>query len=60
MPHIKPTRNNDPRWLAGLDQFKEDGSPEYADRDTKATLRNHGGDARITGQAAYDHDTKTK
>ena len=60
MPYIKPTRDNDPKSLAGLNQFKEDESPDHAAADTKAVLRNHGGDARITEQAAYDHETKTK
>ena len=52
MPHIKPTRDNNPKWLSGLAQHVE--KPAAAYDDTKATLRNHGGDEVVTAEATYD------
>ena len=52
MSHIKPTRDNNPKWLSGLKQHVE--KPVAAYDDTKATLRNHGGDEVVTAQATYD------
>lgn len=58
MSHIKPTRDNDPKWLAGLKQYKDADEPKRSVADVRATLRNHGGDARATKQATYDREHK--
>ena len=54
-PYVKAAHRNDPKWVKGLDMHKEAKAS-----DLTATIRNNGGDARITAQAAYEPQKKDK
>ena len=47
-PYKAAGHKNDPKWLKNLNQYVE---PAKAD-DTKAVIRNYGGDSELTRRAA--------
>lgn len=49
-PYRDSAHKNDPQWLSTLDKFTEKPKGD----DITATLRNHGGDPKVTAQAAYE------
>ena len=50
-PYKDQARDNSPKWIKGLQSLKM--KDEEVVKDTKATVRNHGGNPEITARAAY-------
>ena len=50
-PYKSAAHKTDPKWVKGLESLKV--KDETVVKDTKATIRNHGGNPEITAQAAY-------
>jgi len=50
-PYKSAAHKNDPKWVKGLQSLKI--KDEEVVKDTKAAVRNHGGNPEITKQAAY-------
>lgn len=54
-PYKSQARDSNPKWSKGLEQYRESKVS-----DMKATIRNHGGNPKITAQAAYEPEPKGK
>jgi hypothetical protein len=55
-PYKSEAHKNDPSWLKGIQKFVEDKSAA----DVAATIKNYGGDRKVTADAAYDIDQEKK
>lgn len=51
-PYHKHAHKNDPNWLRGIKQWVE----KTVDKDVDDTIRNYGGDKKVTAEAAYEED----
>lgn len=55
-PFKKYAHKNDPAWIRGVQKYVEESSSD----DITATIRNHGGDRKVTAKASYDIDQEKK
>ncbi len=52
----KERHKNSPAWLRGIQKYCEDKSAA----DVTDTIRNYGGDRKVTAEASYDIDEEKK
>lgn len=51
-PYKSAAHKNDPKWVKGLEQYVEKATSE----DVTATIRNYGGNRKVTAEAAYEEN----